>query len=163
MQNQEITDPLVLHLVQTVEFVGRTGIDCCRSRPWHEIDQVDNRRLDQENTGGFERLEEAARQSNGNTIAQPGLVAPAGRKPQQTRLTSSRGIEAGQQSNLRVALLDELAGINIAVAGAMLEWNSPLPSGQAGRRACIWRQCADSFGRYRHRPITGQPVSPVVP
>src|SRR3954447_26487213 len=104
MQYQKIPDPLVLHLIEAVEFVGRAGIDCCRSRPRHEIDQVDNRRLNQENTGGFERLEETARQSNGNTIADPGLVAPAGRKLQQTRLTSSRGLEAVQQGNLRRAL-----------------------------------------------------------
>src|SRR5438128_2658168 len=129
MQNEKITDPLVLHLIETVEFIGQAWIDRRASGPWHEVDEVDHRRLDQKDAGGFERLEKAARQSYGHAIANPGLVAPAGRKPQQTGLCLRRSLEPAQQGNLRITLLDELAGKNITITGAMLEWNAPLPSG----------------------------------
>src|SRR5258708_6182 len=67
-----------------------------------------------------------------------------------------------QQRPGRLVIADEPAAIDIAIAGAMLERNAPLPSGLAGGRYGIWSQLSRALAGNCNRAVTRQPVRPVL-
>src|SRR5882762_11971483 len=96
MKNQKIADALILHFVEAVELIGEPRVHTGRSRPWHEIDEIDNGCLDEVDAGGLEWLEKAAREADRHAITGPSSYAPPGRKPQKTRLSSRSAVQTGQ-------------------------------------------------------------------
>src|SRR6202035_271684 len=50
----------------------------------------------------------------------------------------------------------------VAIAGAMLERNAPLPSRLARRRTSVRHRRSDALARHGHRPIARQPFGPVI-
>src|SRR5271165_217008 len=71
VKNQKITDTLILHFVEAVELIDQPGVHAGGSWPWHEIDEIGDGGLDEVDAGGFQRLEEAARQTDRHAIAGP--------------------------------------------------------------------------------------------
>src|SRR3954471_18019469 len=53
-------------------------------------------------------------------------------------------------------------GIDVAIAGAVLERDSPLPAGGAGAGTGVGREAAAGRARDGHRAVAGQPVRPVL-
>src|SRR6202041_446022 len=97
MKNQKIADALILHVVETIEFIDEPRVYAGRSQPRHETDEIGNGCLDQVNAGGLEWLEKAAREADRHAIARPSSYAPSGGKSQKTRLSSCSAIQTGQQ------------------------------------------------------------------
>src|SRR3982074_190971 len=56
----------------------------------------------------------------------------------------------------------EPTAIDIAVAGAVLEWDSPLPSGRAGRRQGIGSELARALAGNCNGAVARQPLRPVL-
>src|SRR5258706_10297885 len=75
MKNEKIADALVLHFVEAVELIGQPR-GCPPSPPRHEIYEIDNRRLDQVEAGGLERVEKAPRQTHPGANPPPSPFAP---------------------------------------------------------------------------------------
>src|ERR1700736_5465984 len=78
MKNQKIADALILHFIEAVELIGEPRVYPGRSRPWHEIDEIDDGCLDEVDAGGLERLEKAAREADCHAILRPSPFAPPG-------------------------------------------------------------------------------------
>src|SRR5690606_12205735 len=96
----------------------------------------------------------------------PEALADAGRSSDLIRLAQSFAVESSTQCCDRLVVADETAAIHVAVAGAMLQWDPPLPSrierggtcvGRKLARACAWpRACA----WHCDRAIARQPLRP---
>ena len=93
--------------------------------------------LDQENAGGFERLEKSAGEAERHAVALPGLRAPPGAELQHARLTLRAAIERGQQGGARLVFADELRREHVAVARAVLQRDAPDPAALAAP----WSAC----------------------
>ncbi len=75
---------------------------------------------------------------------------------------SAPAIEIGGQCGGSLVVSQVRARVDVAIAGAMLQWNAPLPARGARRRACVRRRGAGLLAGYGHRAVAGQPVRPVV-
>src|ERR1700722_17174009 len=93
MKHQKIADALILHVVETIEFIEEPRVSAGRSRPRHETDDIGNGCLDQVNAGGLEWLEKAAREADRHAIARPRPFAPPGGKTQKTRLSLRSAVQ----------------------------------------------------------------------
>src|SRR5258708_39321332 len=96
MKNQKIADALILHVVETIEFIDEPRVYAGRSQPRHETDEIGNGCLDQVNAGGLKWLEKAAREADRHAISRASSYAPPGRKPQKTRLSPCSAVQTGQ-------------------------------------------------------------------
>src|SRR5580658_509869 len=97
--------------------------------------------LDEEYGRGLERLEKAAGEPDGDDVLVPELVALARGKPDRLGGIGERlAVEVLQQHLEGLVVADEAAAVNVAVAGAMLQRNAPLPAAGAGRHTGVGRQ-----------------------
>ena len=83
------------------------------------------------------------------------------RKAQHTRLGERSTIDVPKQCSSGRVIADVAAAVNVAVAYPMLQRNTPLPAGGAGRRCRVRREIARALGRHCNRTIAWQPVRPV--
>jgi hypothetical protein len=72
-------------------------------------------------------------------------------------------VQNRQQSVSSLAIVNEPAGKNVAIAGSMLERDSPNPSRGMSGGTCTGGWRTDSFARDGQRPIAGEPVGPILP
>jgi hypothetical protein len=93
VQDQEVADALVERVGESIELAHQPFVDAARlgrrQQPQHVLDAL----LDQEQAGGFERLEKAAGQSERHAIAGPGQRAPPGAEFQQPWLALRAPVE----------------------------------------------------------------------
>ena len=135
------------------------GSNCIRAVPVDQVvEQRRDRDLDQVDAGRFERLEESAREADGDAVAIPRLAAPAGREPQRPRIGQRLAVEPRQQLRGGLVVADEVAAVDVAVADAVLQRNAPLPARLARRGARVGRQRPDVLAGHRHGAIAGQPA-----
>ncbi|PAV70132.1 hypothetical protein WR25_17276 [Diploscapter pachys] len=147
VQDQEVADPVIFQVDHTVELVA---IRCAGAPVREQLDQQRDRLLHQIDAGRFERLQKPARQPDPNAIVRPALPPPPRLEAQRPR-RGGGGIVA-----------QEVAGIDIAVAGAVLQRDAPAPPRRHRDRASIGRHRRLGPARHRHRPIGGQPARPVL-
>ena len=86
------------------------------------------------------RLEEAGGKAERDAIAVPHLASLAGGEAQPVGIGELLAVEVGKQQLLGRVVVDMLARIDEAVAGAMLERDAPLPAGLARGRARVRRE-----------------------
>ena len=127
------------------------------------LDQARDARLDEIDAGGFQRLEETAREARARRNCAIHIFR---RRPVVNRSTrgsaSARAVEVGQQRGGGLVVADVRARIHVAVAGAVLQRDAPLPARGARRRARVRRRRAGLLAGHGHRAIAGQPVRPVL-
>src|SRR5688572_16102139 len=102
---------------------------------------------------GFERLNEAARETDRDDVFVPGFQTSSGLETDQPRLEERLAFEVREQRLARFVLRLVVTAEHDAVAYAMLQWNAPLPSGLARDRARIWRQVHARGGLNRERAV----------
>ena len=142
-----------------VEFVDRRLVGrAVREQP-HEPDRG---RLDEVDAGRFERLEEAGGKAERDAIAVPHLAPLAAGEAKPVGIGELLAVEVGEQQLLGGIVVDMLARIDEAVAGAMLERDPPLPARLARGRARVGRERCGAGARHRHRAIARQPMAPVL-
>ena len=124
--------------------------------------EPDRGRLDQVDAGRFQRLEEAGGKTERDAVAVPHLAPLAARETEPVGVRELLAVEVGEQQLLGRLVVDMLARIDEAVAGAVLERNAPLPSRLARRRPRIGSERIGARAGHRHRPVAGQPVAPVL-
>src|SRR4051794_23191383 len=134
MEHDEIAHSLPFEIGLAVEL-----IDCrlIRSGVGEQLYEPDRRRLDEMDAGRFQRLEEARRKAQRDAIAVPHLLALAAGEAEPVGVGERLTIEVGEKQLLGRIVIDMLARINEAIAGSVLERNSPLPARLAGSRPCI--------------------------
>jgi hypothetical protein len=112
-------------------------------------------------------LSSGSRKPDDRPMATQFLIQACSRRPAWKRRTfgSARGrsVEAGRQAARAVVVADVGAGIDIAVAGAVLQRDAPAPAGLVGGGAGVGRQAvAAGLAGHGHGPVVGQPVAPVL-
>ena len=126
------------------------------------VQQAQDAGLDKQQAGGFQRLHEPAGQSDGDDIAVPELLPLAGDEAQGPRLCLRLSVEVAQQRSDRLVFAHEIAAVDHAVAGAVLQRNSPLPAGGTRGGSRVRRGIADAVAGNGDRTVAGQPVAPVL-
>src|SRR5579864_7040714 len=159
MKHDEVAYALPFEIALAVELVdGRLVGRGVREQP----DKADRRRLDQVNARRFQRLQEPRREAERDAIAVPHLAPLAARETKAIGVSELLTIEVREEQLFGALVIDVLARINKAVAGAMLKADAPLPSRLPRRRA---REGMERFGTRagnRHRPVARQPVAPIL-
>ena len=159
VQDDEVADTLVFELGLRVVFGDVGGVETgMREEAHHPRD----RSLDQVDAGRLERFEKTAGQSDGHAVAVPELLAPAGLEPDVARFGQRGAVQIGHQDRGGLVLRHEGAGVDMAVAGAVLQRDPPLPACTVRCRPRHRQQRSDRFTRHRDRAIAGQPVLPVL-
>ena len=100
VQDEEIAHAVVFHFDPAVVRIDDARIKtriCSLRFAGQVIDQRRDGDLDEIDAGGFERLEKPARESNGHTVAVPGLAAPTRRESQGTRVRQWFAVEPRQE------------------------------------------------------------------
>src|SRR5580704_10795047 len=159
MQNDEISNLVVFVHLQLVVLIGIARI---KGPVGKNGCQLSYAALNHVNGGRFEGFEEAAGQTERDTILVPEFLAPAGGESQEARLCRGFAVQIRQQRCRRLIVTDEAAAVDIAIADPVLQWNAPLPACLARRRSGEGCQRAGTLARYSHRSIAGQPVRPVL-
>src|SRR4051812_14377812 len=111
--------------------------------------------------GRFQRLHEPRSEPKRDDIVRPeSLAAPAG-EADRPRIGERLAIEVGKQDRGRLVVREELAAIDVAVAGAMLERNPPLPPGLSRHRLRIGSEGVARLAWDRERGVAREPLAPV--
>src|SRR6185437_16698808 len=84
------------------------------------LDEMDARRL--------EGLEESASEAERHAVLRPRLAAASRREAQRQGFRDPRVIETVEQQIARAVVIHEAAAIDMTIAGAMLQRNTPLPA-----------------------------------
>ena len=111
--------------------------------------------------GGLQWLDEAAGQAQGDDVLVPVFPAPSGDEAEPARVGQTLAIQTLNQGVLGVLVGDEVRAIDIAVAGAVLQGDAPLPAGLARRGRGPGAHRLDLGAGHRDRPVHRQPVRPV--
>src|SRR5438270_10906813 len=160
MQDQEVADALVFELRLGVVRLFERRIEIAARKQLHEPEDPG---LDEEYGRGLERPEEAAGQPDGHDVLVPELVALPGGKPDRFRRIGERlAIEVLQQDDHRLVVAHESAAVNVAVAGAMLQRNAPLPARLARGHTRVGRWRLYFLAWNRSRPVQRRPVGPIL-
>src|SRR5712671_1162595 len=149
MQDQEVADALEFELRLRVVGLLEHRIEIPARKQLHEPEDPG---LAEEYGGGLERLEEATGEPDGHDVLVPELVALAGGKPDRFGGIGERlAIEVFQQEGPGLVVADEAAAVNVTVAGAVLQWNAPLPARRTRGHTGVgrWRPHLLAWNRYR--------------
>ena len=112
--------------------------------------------------GRFQRFQKAARQPDGDAVLVPQLLALARLEFHPERIGAGRAVKVRQQHAFGLGIVDELAGIDVAIASAVLQRNAPLPARAVRGGAGVGGEVFRALARHRNRPVTRQPVRPVI-
>ena len=112
--------------------------------------------------GRFERFEEARRQPDGDDIVHPHRLPATGGEAQRARIGERLPIEIGEQRRRRFIIRNTGARVDIAIAGAVLQRNAPLPAGRPCRRPRIGGEIASRGTGDSHGAIARQPLRPIL-
>ena len=151
MEHDEVAHALPLEIALAVEFVDRRLVGRAIGKQPNEPDRSG---LDKVDAGRFQRLEEVRRQAERDAIAVPHLSPLAAREAKPVGLGQLLAVEVGEKQRLGAIVVDMLAGIDEAIAGAVLERNAPLPAG-ARARSSAYREVSGRSARTA-RPSRGR-------
>src|SRR5690625_7428039 len=98
--------------------------------------------MHQGGTGGFQWLQKPDGKPDGDTVLIPKFFPLPSSEPYRLRIRQGLTIQIGQQNGGGLILAHKVAGIYVAVAGAMLERDAPLPPGLG----CRWASVGDVAG-----------------
>ena len=139
VQHDEIAAALELELQLPVVFVD---VGLVERGIREEAHQPRHGRLDEVDAGRFQRLHEAAGEADRDAVPVPEFPAHAGDEAQRPRIGERFAVEVGEQGRGGLVVADVVAAVDVAVAGAVLQRNAPLPARAARRRARVRRRAA---------------------
>src|SRR6185312_12513846 len=125
MQDDEVTDRLIAAPHQPVVFIRKLRFETAVRE---ELDEPADAGLDEMDAGGFERLEETAREPKGHAVSLPTLAPAAGSEFDQPGGAQRLPIEIVEKRRGSLLLTDVAATKHITVASAVLQRNPPLPA-----------------------------------
>ena len=157
VEDHEVAD--ALDLIDRL-LVVLVDVDLREIPAGKHADQLGDAGLDQVDAGRFQRLQEAAGQANRDHVALPEALATTGREAQPVQRPERRTIQVGKQRRLGLGFLDEATAVDVAVAIAVLQRNSPLPAGCTSGRAGVGLGWARPLARNGQSAVTRQPVAP---
>ena len=138
VQDDEIAHFFPLEPALGVEALGLMFELAAEGEKPHQANQGGGNQV---NAGRLERLEEAGRETQRDTIPLPGLLPAPGAEFELPRFGDGRTCQVLQQERTRLVVGTEAAAVDDAVAGAMLQRNAPLPADGMRYRSCIgWRR-----------------------
>ena len=159
MQDQEVANAFDLEIGLAVVFVAqRVGDRECGE----QLHQPRDSGLDHVDAGRFERFEEPARQPERHDVTVPRALAATGDEPQLARIGLRLALDIGEQRRRGCIVGQATAAIDVAVAGAVLERDAPLPPGLARDRPRVGQRRPDIGARHRNGTVARQPVRPIV-
>src|SRR6185312_7971453 len=159
MRDQEIAQALVLVAGETVVFQRQRRIEAAVGK---EIDEPRGGILDELDARRLERLQEAGGEPDRDAVAAPDLPAHTGNEREQPRLAKRAAAEAAEQLCSRLLFGHEATAVDVSVADAMLQRNSPLPAGRTGTGHRVRCELRGALGGDGHSAIAGQPIGPVL-
>ena len=165
MQDQEVADAVIFHVDHAI-ILGTVGSGDPRRRGIlrEKLDQLRDRHLREVDAGRFERLEESRGEPDRDDVADPAVAAATGAEFEEARVGKRRALDRRDQRIGGRLIRHMRAGIDIAIADAVLERDPPLPPGRFRRGSRIGLD--RSLGRRaRHGDgaVAGQPARPVLP
>src|SRR5206468_6675809 len=96
---------------------------------------------------------EPRREPQRDAIVRPEGLAPAAGEADRPRVGERLSVEVGEEDRRRLIIGDEAAAIDMTVAGAVLERDSPLPPGLARQRLGIGPERVTRLARHREGGI----------
>ncbi len=126
------------------------------------IEQQGDAAVDQMDAGGFERLEEAGGEPDGNAVLAPAHPSSSGRESQPQRIAQRAALQIGHQRLLGLIVAEEGTGVHVAIADPMLQRNAPLPAHVPGGREGVRGERPGALAGDGDGAITGQPVRPIL-
>ena len=159
VQDDKVTRAFVLDARLRVDLVDVGMIEVGTREQRH---QPRDRRLDQVDIGGLDRLEKPGRQTQGDAVAVPDALAPARHEGDVPRFVQRLAVQVSHQDRSGVLLAHEAAGVDVAIADAMLQRDAPLPAGAVRGGARHRDQRLHGAAGDRDRAVTGQPVRPIL-
>ena len=159
MEHEKVADPLKLEIHPIIVFRPfNSAIAALRKK----LQELGYTFLDQINTGRFERFEEPSCKTNRHHIAVPQFAALASNKAQHSWVSQRLSFERRHQGFSRSLIAQKLTRIDMAIAGAVLQWDAPLPACLMGccSRKGDQRTCA--FARHGHRSVCGKELAPIL-
>ena len=133
----------------------------CEAIEGEQLDQPRHPDHDQVDAGGFERLQESARQAQRNAIALP-RGPKAGSVSDQPRIEQRRAVDQIEQQGPCGVVAHVSAGKDQAVADAVLQGDSPAPPRLMRDRARVRHRRAGRFGLHCERAVGRKPLAPVL-
>src|SRR6185437_7068318 len=128
MQNEKIAHALVFEGGQAIVFGADDRIEIAVGKVREQSGEAC---LNEMNAGRLERLEEAGRQSERQTVADPYPIAAPRLEAQEPGSRALRAFEARGKSRAGLVVGKMRARINVAVANSMLQRDPPLPAAWA--------------------------------
>ena len=107
VEQEEIADMRIFAPHVAIVGIGKRRVE---TAIWEQVEQPVQPRVDQVDTGRFERFEKARRQPDRKAVADPGALAQPGGEAQHSRVRKRFAIEPGQQFLMRIGIGDEVAG-----------------------------------------------------
>ncbi len=112
--------------------------------------------------GRFQRLDEAARESDRDTVLDPGTATAARPELQQPELDANVAFQVVQQHPARLVVARVRGRVDVAGALPMLQRDLPLPARAVGNGARVGRYVVErEVGLQRQRAVVAQPLAPV--
>ncbi len=165
VQDQEVADALVQRVGAPIEFARpgvrrrrrASGVGSRRSMSWMRL-------LDQEQAGGFERLEKAAGETDADAVALPRLRRGDRRGTAAARLCpcalpSSCASNVARASSSLTKRLENTWPLPVRCCSGMRQ----IQPARLRRGAREWREVGAAFAGHGPGAVAGQPVRPVFP
>src|SRR5260370_22698982 len=125
VQDDEVPDAFVFQERLAVVFLDEKGIAVPVGKEPHQFRDTG---LDEMTARGLQRLQEAACEAEGHAVPAPELAAPPRGELQHLRLSECLPIQIGQQCSGSLVIAEVPTAVDVAVAGPVLQGNSPLPA-----------------------------------
>ena len=114
--------------------------------------------LRQMNARRFKRFQETASQPDADAVMSPELFTPAGCETQRTWIGQGRAFQIVEQGLTGRLIIDEIAGIDMPVPGAVLQRDPPLPARLMCGCTRVGRGWSGFFARQGDSPVARQPA-----
>ena len=159
MEHDEVTHALISFGDYAIIFVA---LDITERHVREQLEQLLDAMLDEPDAGRFERLQKACGQADGDDIALPAPGPAAGLERQLLERADGRRVEVRDEDPFGLVIVHVGARIDVAVAGAVLEADAPLPAGTMRDCAGEWEQRFGARRGHGDGAVAWQPVAPVL-
>ena len=159
VQDDEVADAFVLKAALPVVLLNVHRVEALIREV---VDESGNLRLHQMNGSRLQGFHETAGQTDRHHIAVPALLAQSRYELEAPWLGQRLAVQIGQQGRGRFVVADKLTAVDVAIANAVLQGNTPLPAGPVRRGAGVGQQLWRRFTGNGQRRVTLQPLGPVL-
>jgi hypothetical protein len=125
VKDQKVADALIFECCGAIVEIDVSLVEIAIRE---QVEQLEYSGLDQVDARGFERLHEPRGEAQRHDVAVPELAPFAGDEAQLVRFGQHPAFQVRAQDRLGLVVRHEGAGVDVAVAGPVLERNAPLPA-----------------------------------